>query len=402
MTTSEVSDDPFDRLRRDPLPNAGIRIILLSQSQEPSAAGVVAPLVELVAAHGRPVESRAVQVSDGGYARALERGLLGATLPLVLVTTAEELWTNDHLTPLLAAIDACDHAIGCRLGFGRGNWARLPALFARRLIFGAPGHDIHSPCRLHRLEKLAAIPLQSSSSFLDTEIIAKATFFNHVIDEVPVPPLRGRINSKGWLADAHRVLKHPEFVRASCPAEEAQSQNEGEDGPRGEDGQGRANVEEARPLENHLAQSADELREGQGLNEGLGGIGKSIGGEEDARKEPHRQHDEIHESADGLGRFGAAGDQEADSSKRERPQHVDADHKRQAAADRHLEHERTEQQQHGEVRDYEGQPGAQESEQEIAPGHGRGDEPLEQFGDPKVDEQKADAPQTAAHRVEPD
>ena len=31
MTTTEASDDPFaDHLRRDPLPNAGIRIILLT------------------------------------------------------------------------------------------------------------------------------------------------------------------------------------------------------------------------------------------------------------------------------------------------------------------------------------------------------------------------------------
>ena len=41
----------------------------------------------------------------------------------------------------------------------------------RRLIFAVPLHDVHSPCRLHRLEKLQAISLQSESSFLDPEIL---------------------------------------------------------------------------------------------------------------------------------------------------------------------------------------------------------------------------------------
>ena len=54
-------------------------------------------------------------------------------------------------------------------------------------VFAVPVLDVHSPCRLHRREKLAAIPLQSASSFLDVEILAKATFLGHLIDEVDVP-----------------------------------------------------------------------------------------------------------------------------------------------------------------------------------------------------------------------
>ena len=50
----------------------------------------------------------------------------------------------------------------------------------------------------------------------------------------------------------------------------------------------------------------------------------------------------------------------------------------------------------------EGEPGAQEGEQEVAPGHRRGHEPLEQLGDAEVDQQKADAPEPAPHGVEPD
>ncbi len=47
-------------------------------------------------------------------------------------------------------------------------------------------------------------------------------------------------------------------------------------------------------------------------------------------------------------------------------------------------------------------PRPQEGEQEIAPGHGRGDEPLEQLGDPEVDQQEADAPEPASHGVQTD
>ncbi len=132
----------------------------------------------------------------------------------MLVTTAEEPWTAAHLTPLLEAIDHCDHVIGRRPA---GSWARFGRWLAslpRRLVFAVPLRDIHSPCRLHRLDKLAAIPLQSSSSFLDLEILAKATFFGHLIDEVDVPPIRGPIGSRGWWSDCRRLLRDPRFTFA--------------------------------------------------------------------------------------------------------------------------------------------------------------------------------------------
>ena len=79
-----------------------------------------------------------------------------------------------------------------------------------------------------------------------------------------------------------------------------------------------------------------------------------------------------------------------------------SDDQGQAAADRHLEHERSQQEEHGQVGDHEREPGPQKGEQEIAPGHGRGHEPLEQLGDAEVDEQEADAPEPAPHGVQPD
>ena len=51
MTTSDTSDDPFaDHFRRDPLPEAGIRVIFLTDLPAESADAIVAPLIDMIAA----------------------------------------------------------------------------------------------------------------------------------------------------------------------------------------------------------------------------------------------------------------------------------------------------------------------------------------------------------------
>ena len=85
-------------------------------------------------------------------------------------------------------------------------------------------------------EKLAAIPLQSGSSFLDLEVLAKATFLGHLLSEVDVPPLAGWILRRGRLRDLSLVLRHPDFRRPavlakSVPTEDAEGQVERADGP---------------------------------------------------------------------------------------------------------------------------------------------------------------------------
>src|SRR5262249_8239002 len=148
-----------------------------------------APLIDHLAAMGRAVEHRVVPVDGVDLGVALSSGLEDAHLPLVLVTTAREPWTPAHLEPLLKAIDHSDHVVGRRPARGTEAFRRWLSMLPRRLIFAVPLLDIHSPCRLHRREKLRSIPLQSTSSLLDVEIFAKATFLGHLIDEVDVPPL---------------------------------------------------------------------------------------------------------------------------------------------------------------------------------------------------------------------
>src|SRR5262249_17315261 len=158
-----------------------------------------------------------------------------AALPLVLLTTALEPWTAAHLQPLLEAIDLCDHAIGRRIEGSRWRtfcaWA---GSIPRRLIFAVPVIDVHSPCQLPRLEKLRSIPLQPGSSFVDAEILAKATFLAHLLKEVPVPPMRGGVFRRGWWRDLKTVLKRPRFRRgdwSSVPAEHPQGNVKGSNGP---------------------------------------------------------------------------------------------------------------------------------------------------------------------------
>src|SRR5258707_3887609 len=173
--------DPFEaHLRRDPLPGAAVRVIVLAPDDGPAAGRVARSLEELIAQRGRQVDSVVVSGAGRGLNDALALGLEGAVAPLVLVTTAGEPWTAAHLDPLLDAINHCDHVVGRRQD---GPTLRLRRWFGRlpwRLVFAVPVHDVHSPCRLHRREKLEAIPLQSASAFLDVEILAKATFFGQL------------------------------------------------------------------------------------------------------------------------------------------------------------------------------------------------------------------------------
>ena len=68
----------------------------------------------------------------------------------------------------------------------------------------------------------AGDPASVGSSFLDIEILAKATFLGHLIDEVDVPPLPGHSWHDGWWADWNQLFKHPQFkpiVRSSGRSE---------------------------------------------------------------------------------------------------------------------------------------------------------------------------------------
>jgi hypothetical protein len=239
-------------------------------------------VAELLGRYGHPAEVLVVEGREAGKAALVELGHQEAGPPLVLVTRATEPWTDAHLAPLLRAINQCDHVIGRRPLARLAALGRWVAGTPWRWVLAVPVSDVHSPCRLHRVAKLKAIPLQSASDFLDVELLAKATFLGHLIDEVPVPPLAAPRPRRTW-ADIFGVLVSPRFVDQpeepvpSTPAEEAEGEQEGDDRPGGEDQHGGPDVEPAGTLQDDGAQGVEQLREGEGLDERLGGVGEPLG-----------------------------------------------------------------------------------------------------------------------------
>ncbi len=277
MSESEEFIDPLDaHTKRDPLPGAGIRVIVLALQGRDKAEAVADGLKVLVESRGRMTETRIVEVADG-WNRAIETGLEGAALPLVLITFAEDSWTAEHLDPLLKTIDACDHVVGReQLGATAAVFRWLGSL-RWRILFNIPVRDTISPIQLHRREKLERIPFQSRSSFLCVELLAKATFFGHLISEQRVPVLRASgLRSWSW-QDFKTVFHHPGFARESSPPEDAQCQDEGEHRPDEQDQERRVDVEPPGTLEDHLSQRGDELRERERLNDRLGDRREALG-----------------------------------------------------------------------------------------------------------------------------
>jgi hypothetical protein len=323
MADLEEPIDPFEaHTKREPLRSAGARVLALSSGDPIGAQKAAESVVRILSGFGRQAEIRVVEV-DGNWASAIEQGLDGTKHPLVFITTAKDAWTRAHVEPLLKSIDKCDHVVGLRPTSILGRIGRRLGAFGRRGIFGVPVRDVHSPCRLHRLEKLEAIPLQSRSAFLNTEILAKATFLGHLIDEVAVPALPAADKARVAWSDILSVFRDPTFVRGSRPAEDLQGNQEAHDRPGGEDGDRAGHVHPARALEDDSPERTDELSQRQSLDQRLRGGGEALRGEEDSGEEPHRQHDQVHQTADGLRGLGPAADQQADPGERQCAEHVD-------------------------------------------------------------------------------
>ena len=219
-------------------------------------AEVAETLVKLLGKLGRKAEAVAVSAESDGWSRAIEKGLEGASQPLILIAASPGPWSEGHLRPLVQSIDTCDHALGRRPLPPGARLARWLAARRWQWLFAVPAVDVHTPCRLHRREKLAAIPLQSASTFVDVEILAKATFFGHLIDEVPIPELAGGRVGGGW-RDFLDVFRHP--VLKSGPAEDAQGDQEGAKGPGRQDRQSLPDVQQAGAFQDDPAQGADQL-----------------------------------------------------------------------------------------------------------------------------------------------
>lgn len=271
MTSPEPfdPDDPFAvHFHREPMDAAGVAVVVLSNGPaDPEASTAWAESLDWLRADGRPIEV-VIQVVDPARPRVgdlIQQAIASRPHPIVAVVASAEPPSQAHWTPLLKALDQADHVVGGRPAGAAASIGRNLARIVRRLVFGVPVADVHSPLRLHRAERLKEIPLQSLSSFVDVEILAKATFLGHILDEAKIPELGGSRWRKGSFRDLNVVFKRPTFRRPpehrSRPLEEPQGEPEGPDGPGQEHAQGQedAGVDQAGPFQDDQAKAADEL-----------------------------------------------------------------------------------------------------------------------------------------------
>ena len=216
---TDLEDDyihPLDlHALRPPMTNALVHVLVYGYvGQDPRAELVADGLMNLL---GNRAGTKIIAYGDRN--EAINHALDKLGDDLLVITAASEEWSKVHLSTLLTCIDKCDHAIGRRrnVGMGLTGWLRrLPW----RLILALPVHDLYSCCRLHRIEALRKIPLKSHSAFLDIEILAKATFFGHLIGEEDVPELQAMDKSSTSFADIKLVLGHPTFLFDPKPTPE--------------------------------------------------------------------------------------------------------------------------------------------------------------------------------------
>ena len=344
MTTSEDLDDPSSPL--PPRPAARRRHPHHPAHRAPGRIAprpIVASLADLDRGDG---EDGRVSGRRGSRTRtsaiALARGLAGAHLPLVLVTTAEEPWTEAHLVPLLKAIDHCDHVVGRRPpGRWRGVLRRAGSRSCRRsLVFAVP--------LARRPFPLPAAPAREARG--DPPAIG-------VVVPGPRDPRQGDLlrpsastrstsrrsagssaGAAGW-ADLPSVPQRPAVRNRQVQRKKRRARTKVTTAQAARIAREGATSTSPAPSRITRRRLPTSWVRGRAWMNGWAASGNRSDGEEDAREQPLRQHDQVHQPADGLGRARPAGDQQADPGERQGPDHVHQDDQPEAAADRHVEHQ---------------------------------------------------------------
>ena len=94
------------------------------------------------------------------------------------------------------------------------------------MLFGVRYRDVLCPFRLRPAKSSTCIPLQSDGAFVHIKILAKANYLGLMTgEEVPLepgryPPLKKEVSReelRPMLADARRVIGHPEFAGKTEP-----------------------------------------------------------------------------------------------------------------------------------------------------------------------------------------
>jgi glycosyltransferase involved in cell wall biosynthesis len=272
-----------DPWQRTPIATAPLSAVLLARDAGPDLEEVVTAWAAQLDALQRPYEL--ILVNDSGAAdlparadalagrlpalrvvhhpeprgpgAALRTGVEAARHPLLFYTTCDRQYRPEDLARLLDAIDRVDLVTGCRSSRPTPLWARLTGAAYRafvrvlfglslpppvcwlgragwgrrrlaRWLFGVHAHDPECAFRLFRRSVFRRIPIQSDGDFAQIEILAKANFLGHLMDEVAVehrPLAPGARPPAGpaprFWREVRRVLTAADFGPATLPPEEA-------------------------------------------------------------------------------------------------------------------------------------------------------------------------------------
>ena len=191
-----------------------------------------------------------------GFGAALRTGIEAARHPLLFYTMGDRQYQPADLQRLLDVIDRVDLVTGCRAGRVPPLWWRGLALLYRigarilfglsmaaspcwlgrvgrgsrwlaRWLFGVRVHDPECAFRLFRRSIFRRIPIQSDGDFAQVEILAKANFLGHLMDETPVAyqwpaaPVKVPAGSRRrFWREVRQLLSAADFGPVTLPPEE--------------------------------------------------------------------------------------------------------------------------------------------------------------------------------------
>jgi glycosyltransferase involved in cell wall biosynthesis len=161
-----------------------------------------------------------------GIGAALRTGLAAARLPLFCYAECSTAYQPAELGRLLEVIDKVDLVSGQRVWPARRQpsaWRQYAYRGLLRFLYGLRLKDVDCAFKMFRRSIFARIPIQSNSSFVHAEILAKANFLGCIMTEAPVhyQPSRGpdapSLPVATWRVEASRVFFRPDFGPAVLP-----------------------------------------------------------------------------------------------------------------------------------------------------------------------------------------